>query len=186
MLGHATIVDAPSGRGFSPCVAGRRVVATRALSLDHLRRGKATLTATRAARRAVTYGEDFELIHKKETTMAAGIASIWVPVEDMQRALAFYRDTLGLTVKSTSDDWSELDANGLMIGLNGRESAAGSSSGGAVITFQPDGSIEDELQQLSERGASIEGEISDHEWGRILPFKDTEGNDLQFYSPPQR
>lgn len=117
--------------------------------------------------------------------MAAGIASIWVPVEDMDRALAFYRDTLGLTVKSTSDDWSELDANGLMIGLNARESAAGSSSGGAVITFQPDGTIEDELQQLSERGASIEGEISDHEWGRILPFRDTEGNDLQFYSPPQ-
>lgn len=117
--------------------------------------------------------------------MVAGIASVWVPVEDMDRALAFYRDTLGLDVKSTSSDWSELDANGLMIGLNARESASGSSAGGAVLTFQPDGTIEDELERLSARGASIEGDISDHEWGRILPFKDTEGNDLQFYSPPQ-
>ena len=117
--------------------------------------------------------------------MAEGIASVWVPVEDMGRALAFYRDTLGLTVKSSDDDWSELDANGLMIGLNARESAGGSSGGGAVITFQPEGSIEDELERLSQRGASIEGDISDHEWGRILPFTDTEGNDLQFYSPPQ-
>jgi predicted enzyme related to lactoylglutathione lyase len=106
-------------------------------------------------------------------------------VENMDRAVAFYRDALGLEVKSTSGDWSELDANGLMIGLNARESASVSSSGGAVITFQPDGSIEDELERVSSRGASIEGDISDHEWGRILPFKDTEGNDLQFYTPPQ-
>lgn len=117
--------------------------------------------------------------------MAHGVATVWVPVSDMKRAVAFYRDTLDLTVKSESDDWSELDAGGLMIGLNGREDAHASSSGGAVITFQPDGSIEDELADLKSRGADIQGEISDHEWGRILPFKDTEGNDLQLYSPPQ-
>ena len=117
--------------------------------------------------------------------MAAGIATIWVPVEDMDRALTFYRDALGLDVKSTSDEWSELDANGLTIGLNSRESASVSSSGGAVLTFQPEGSIEDERERVSARGGTIEGEISDHEWGRILPFKDTEGNDLQFYTPPQ-
>lgn len=116
---------------------------------------------------------------------AAGVATVWVPVEDMERAVAFYRDTLGLDVTSTSSDWSELDAGGLMIGLNARESASVSESGGAVVSFQPDGSIEEELERLKARGASIEGEISDHEWGRILPFKDSEGNDLQFYTPPK-
>ncbi|PPG59715.1 hypothetical protein C5C69_10525 [Rathayibacter sp. AY1C7] len=117
--------------------------------------------------------------------MASGVATVWVPVTDMERAVVFYRDTLGLEVKDTSDDWSELDAGGLMIGLNARESATVAEQGGAVISFQPEGSIEDELERLTARGASIEGEISDHEWGRILPFKDSEGNDLQFYSPPQ-
>ncbi|WP_123507090.1 VOC family protein [Frondihabitans sp. PhB188] len=117
--------------------------------------------------------------------MAHGVATVWVPVTDMKRAVAFYRDTLGLDVKSESDDWSELDAGGLMIGLNGREDASVSSSGGAVITFQPDGTIEDELAEIASRGADIQGEISDHEWGRIVPFKDSEGNDLQFYTPPQ-
>lgn len=72
-----------------------------------------------------------------------------------------------------------------MIGLNAREDATVSSSGGAVITFQPDGTIEDELAELRQRGADIEGEISEHPWGRIFPFKDSEGNDLQFSSPPQ-
>jgi len=117
--------------------------------------------------------------------MASGVATVWVPVTDMQRAVAFYRDTVGLTVTSEGDDWSELEVGGLMIGLNAREDATVSSDGGAVITFQPDGTIEDELEGLRQRGADVQGEISDHPWGRIFPFKDSEGNDLQFYSPPQ-
>ena len=116
--------------------------------------------------------------------MAHGVATVWVPVTDMARAVAFYRDVLGLEVKDQSDDWSELDAGGLMIGLNAREDAKVSQDGGAVITFQPDGSIEDELEEIRGKGADVQGEISEHPWGRIVPFKDSEGNDLQFYTPP--
>ena len=117
--------------------------------------------------------------------MASGVAAVWVPVTDMDRAVGFYRDVLGLSVRSQDSDWSEIDADGLMIGLNGREHASARSEGGAVISFQPDGSIEDEVEQLRAKGVEFTGDISDHEWGRIIPFKDTEGNDLQFYAPPQ-
>lgn len=117
--------------------------------------------------------------------MATGVAAVWVPVTDMDRAVAFYRDALALTVKSQDSDWSEIEANGLMIGLNGREDASASSDGGAVISFQPDGDIESEVAELTSKGVAFTGDISDHEWGRIVPFKDTEGNDLQFYAPPR-
>ena len=115
--------------------------------------------------------------------MASGVASVWVPVDDMDRARAFYRDTLGLTEQKTTEDWSEFDANGLMIGLNARE-GTGHSHGGAVITFQPEGDIEAEVEELKGKGVEFSGGISDHPWGRIAPFKDSEGNDLQFYVPP--
>ena len=115
--------------------------------------------------------------------MASGVASVWVPVEDMARARAFYRDTLGLSEQRAGEDWSEFDANGLMIGLNARESAQ-PADGGAVITFQPDGDLEAEVQALQDKGVQFSGGISDHPWGRIAPFKDSEGNDLQFYAPP--
>jgi predicted enzyme related to lactoylglutathione lyase len=115
--------------------------------------------------------------------MASGVASVWVPVEDMDRARAFYRDTLGLSEQKSTEDWAEFDANGLMIGLNARESAR-SADGGAVITFQPDGDLEAEVQSLQGKGVQFSGGISDHPWGRIAPFKDSEGNDLQFYAPP--
>lgn len=116
--------------------------------------------------------------------MAAGVAAVWVPVTDMDRAVAFYRDTLGLEVSMQQADWSEIDANGLKLGLNAREGASKSADGGAVVTFQPDSSIDDEVQELRGKGVEFAGGISDHEWGRIAPFKDSEGNDLQLYSPP--
>jgi predicted enzyme related to lactoylglutathione lyase len=119
----------------------------------------------------------------KERGMASGVATVWVPVDDMDRARTFYRDTLGLTEKMSSADWSEFDANGLMIGLNARE-GTGHSHGGAVISFQPDGDLEAEVRQLRDKGVEFTGGISEHPWGRIAPFKDPEGNDLQFYAPP--
>lgn len=61
--------------------------------------------------------------------MASGVATVWLPVKDMKRALSFYGDTLGLEVTKETDEWSELDANGLMIGLNARESS-GADGGG--------------------------------------------------------
>ena len=48
--------------------------------------------------------------------MVDSVATVWLPVQDMTRAVAFYRDTLGLTVTSEDADWSEIDADGLMIG----------------------------------------------------------------------
>ena len=115
--------------------------------------------------------------------MAAGVATVWVPVEDMDRAVGFYRDKLGLGVKSSSDEWTEIEANGLTIGLNAREETS-RGGGGAVISFQCDGSIEDEVENLRSGGVELTGDISEHPWGRIAPFRDTEGNDLQFYAPP--
>jgi predicted enzyme related to lactoylglutathione lyase len=102
----------------------------------------------------------------------------------MDRAVRFYSDTLGLHLKDRSEDWSEIDANGLTIGLNARESATAADGGGAVITFEPDGSIDEEVARLTEAGVEFTGGISDHPWGRIAAFKDSEGNDLQYYAPP--
>ena len=118
--------------------------------------------------------------------MAKSVATVWVPVDDMKRAVQFYSETLNLEVKETGDDWSEIDAGNLTIGLNAREEATTRSSGGAVITFTPEGGIDGEVARLTDAGVTFTGGISDHAWGRIAPFKDSEGNDLQFYSPPQK
>ena len=114
--------------------------------------------------------------------MAFGVATVWVPVDDMARAVDFYSDTLGLSVKMRTDEWTEIDANGLTIGLNAREGTARAHDGGAVITFQPEGSLDDEVSRL--QGVDFADGITDQPWGRIAAFHDPDGNVLELYEPP--
>lgn len=113
--------------------------------------------------------------------MIKGIATIWLPVNDMELAVTFYRDNLGLEVLEHDDDWSEVTAGDQRIGLNAHESPAG--DGGAVIAFAVD-DIEASVDTLKSNGVEFAGELSEHPWGRIAPFKDPDGNDLQLYAPP--
>ena len=55
--------------------------------------------------------------------MLSGVAVVWMPVQDIERAKSFYGNTLGLSITKEDGDWAEVDANGLTIGLNGREPA---------------------------------------------------------------
>jgi predicted enzyme related to lactoylglutathione lyase len=112
----------------------------------------------------------------------AQIDAVWLPVSDMDRAVAFYRDRLGLEVLEHDGDWSEVTAGDQRIGLNSSESPSG--DGGAVIAFGVEGAIEDAVETLKGQGVEFSGELSEHPWGKIAPFKDSEGNDLQLYQPP--
>ena len=117
--------------------------------------------------------------------MVEGVAAVWVPVQDLERAATFYSDALGLAVDRKDNSWAEVDANGLLIGLNARESEGTKGRGGPVISFQPDGDLDEAKRDLEDRGVEFPTEISEHPWGRIVTFKDSEGNDLQLYEPPQ-
>jgi predicted enzyme related to lactoylglutathione lyase len=99
----------------------------------------------------------------------------------MDRAVGFYRDSLGLEVVDHDGDWSEVTAGDQRIGLNEGESPAG--DGGAVIAFGVD-DIDSSVESLKGDGVEFAGEVSEHPWGKIVPFKDSEGNDLQLYAPP--
>jgi predicted enzyme related to lactoylglutathione lyase len=110
-----------------------------------------------------------------------GISIIWLPVSDIDRAVGFYRDSLGLEVAEHDGEWAEVTAGDQKIGLNARETPAG--EGGAVIAFSVD-NLDDTVAQLRDKGVEFTGEISEHPWGRLAPFKDPDGNDLQVYTSP--
>ena len=117
--------------------------------------------------------------------MAMGFANVWVPVEDVERAASFYRDSLGLSQAKRDGDWVEYEADGVRIGLNGREPGGAGAEGGPVLTFQPEGSLEDAMEDLQGKGVEFPAGISEHDWGRVATFKDSEGNELQLYEAPQ-
>ena len=116
--------------------------------------------------------------------MVKGVANVWVPVQDIERALDFYQNTLDFPVIKQDGPWAEVDANGLNVGLNGREAHGAQAGGGPVITFQPEAGLEAAVENLKSKGVDFPAEISEHAWGRVATFKDSEGNDLQIYEPP--
>jgi predicted enzyme related to lactoylglutathione lyase len=114
-----------------------------------------------------------------------GVSNIWMPVEDIERARNFYQNTLELPVVKDEGQWVEFDANGMRVALNGREPRGTYSEGGPVLTFQPEGGLEATVSDLRERGVEFPAGVSEHEWGRVATFKDSESNDIQLYEPPR-
>lgn len=102
--------------------------------------------------------------------MVHGTAVVWLPITDVQRSMSFYRDKLGLEEVHRGEDWAELDANGLHIGLNATEEPKG--GGGAVVAFQPQGGLDATVEQLRADEVEIAGEISEHP-GVVSPHSKT-------------
>lgn len=118
-------------------------------------------------------------------THVTGVATVWLPVTDMQRAVGFYADTLGLKVTQQESVWAELEADGLKIGLNARDEETPGGEGGAVVAFRPNTELEQAVEDLGAKGVQFNDGISDHPWGRIANFVDPDGNALQLFTPPK-
>jgi hypothetical protein len=71
--------------------------------------------------------------------MLRGVAVVWMPVQDIDRAKGFYKDTLGLRITNVDGEWAEVDANGLTLGLNGREPSGAQGEGGPSLPSSPRG-----------------------------------------------
>lgn len=117
--------------------------------------------------------------------MIDGIATVWLPVSDMNRALEFYGETLGLDIEQHQEEWSMVTAGSISIGLNGRPEEDSGGEGGAVIAFRPSEDIEASVEALSAEGVEIAGGVTEHPWGKVATFRDPDGNELQLYEPPE-
>jgi catechol 2,3-dioxygenase-like lactoylglutathione lyase family enzyme len=97
---------------------------------------------------------------------------LWV--EQMSRAVAFYRDLLGLTVLMESDGWSELGRGDVIIGLHAGGTGADCRTGLSV-------QVEDLSRAVAELiagGGSLASgpSANDDEPVRICEVRDPEGN----------
>lgn len=107
------------------------------------------------------------------------IAQVSVTVRDIDRAVAFYRDTLGLPHLFTFGQLAFFDCGGTRLFLDALPEAR--HQGTSVIYFRADG-IESTVAGLRARGVSFEGEphrIHTHadgteEW--MAFFRDPDGN----------
>jgi predicted enzyme related to lactoylglutathione lyase len=104
-----------------------------------------------------------------------------VPVQDMSRAKAFYRDTLGMHSPDWDAPWPEIETGNVSLYLInpislGREFVP--HSAGVALRVADVGATRAELEA---RGVEFEGAIHDTGVCHMAFFKDSEGNQLMLH-----
>jgi catechol 2,3-dioxygenase-like lactoylglutathione lyase family enzyme len=97
---------------------------------------------------------------------------------DMDAAVAFYRDVVGLPLRRRDGDaWAEFEAGGARFALHGTEDGAAARSGTAVFRV-PD--LDAARWTLEQRGVLFEPHVGEVEgFARFATFHDPDGNPLQ-------
>jgi catechol 2,3-dioxygenase-like lactoylglutathione lyase family enzyme len=112
--------------------------------------------------------------------MQIAVNQLIVPVADMDRSVAFYRDLLGLEPLTVSEHWSEFHAGALTIALHpGRANAqatfeSGTDAGTLTIGLTtPD--LEETCVTLRKRGVVVDGLRDLEGLPPIATFSDPDG-----------
>ncbi len=109
----------------------------------------------------------------------------------MQRAVAFYRDVLGMRVLDSNDWWTSLEFFGARIGLHWTGGGAvppvlhdeHGAHHGATLTLRST-DIDADTAYLVKAGVAVLGR-SDNPWGRLAVVADPDGNLFKLMQSPQ-
>jgi catechol 2,3-dioxygenase-like lactoylglutathione lyase family enzyme len=100
-------------------------------------------------------------------------------VSDMDRAVSFYQDILGLRlVRRDEDTWVEFESGGRRLALHSVAEGQPMTPGGATAVFSVD-DLDRAKADLSARGVRFghEGDVAG--FARFASFLDSEGNTVQ-------
>ena len=100
-------------------------------------------------------------------------------VSDMERAVRFYREILGLSLTSQEgENWAVFDAGGRQFALHRAVEGHPSTPGGATAVFSVD-DLDRARTVLSERGVQFGHEGDVEGYARFASFQDPDGNTVQ-------
>ncbi|MCD4670160.1 MAG: lactoylglutathione lyase [Actinomycetia bacterium] len=109
--------------------------------------------------------------------------SLYVSVEDMNRAISFYEKLFGKKVRKKDDRYSEFSFGKLSFGLYSSKYDGVKVEYGAncVPNFEIE-NTEEEYKRIKEFAPTIDDEIMKLPQMSLFQFKDTEGNIIEVYA----
>ena len=118
-------------------------------------------------------------------SLTRGLDHVYYWVTDMERAVGFYRDVVGLPlIRRAGDEWAEFDAGAVRLALHGAVHGHAPPPGGATAVFLVD-DLDGARANLTARGVSFGHEGGVEGYARFLAFNDPDGNTVQIieYEP---
>jgi catechol 2,3-dioxygenase-like lactoylglutathione lyase family enzyme len=103
-----------------------------------------------------------------------------IPVQDMERATAFYRDVLGLQSPDWNASWPEIETGNVSLYLVDRTAMGTDFAPHTAPIALRVPSVPEAKRELEERGVQFGGE---HDTGvcKMAFFSDSEGNSLMLH-----
>jgi predicted enzyme related to lactoylglutathione lyase len=108
-------------------------------------------------------------------------------VTDMDRAVKFFTETLGLRLDyQAGPEWAQIDAGkGLILGLHGTgHGAEAGKDGSTIVGFEVDEPIAQVYETLVARGVKFDGPPVDTGHVKLAHFRDPDGNAFYLSQTP--
>ena len=109
--------------------------------------------------------------------------------ENLERALKFYRDVLGLKLLVQNEEWIEFEVGGQRLALRLVNSMPkkpeGLHSNGAMIWLETN-PIEKSISLIKNKSINSISDLQSNSYGKTATFKDPDGNLLGLYEPPAK
>jgi predicted enzyme related to lactoylglutathione lyase len=111
--------------------------------------------------------------------MEKKINMVMIGVKDMQRAVDFYRSTLGLPLKFQTPTYSEFKTGGAVLALQTRPEIC---SEGASFSL-PTTNIKKDHEALRRKKVKFWKDLTQEPYGWVMMPKDSEGNVFEIVQP---
>jgi len=109
-------------------------------------------------------------------------ANLTIMVSDFDRAVRFYTETLGLTLKfRAGDDWAEVEAPGVAIGLHPSGGHSPTGGGGGMSLGLMVADIESAIATLKDKGVDFPQGWQPSGNLRMANFADPDGTPLYLF-----
>ena len=104
-----------------------------------------------------------------------------VPVQDMERAKVFYRETLGMRSPNWDDAWPEVETGNVSLYLINPAAIGTTFAPHTAHVALRVADVAQAREELEARGVEFAGEIRDSGVCHMSFFKDSEGNQLMLH-----
>ena len=109
-------------------------------------------------------------------------SSAYYVVGNMDQAVAFYKDTLGMNVKFRDGNrWTQFDVNGVGVALADSSEGSVPPGGGATVVLEVDNLLE-MREKLTQSGAHVNAIVDMGGHGKYFTTKDPAGNIVQIFA----